>query len=233
MGFENTKYLIRQAEQAIVDRKALRERDDTLRAYSEEGLFGPWLVISGAKVLFRRLAWALVVSGSVLAFLCLIERTVNASLVAASFALGFGSIYFGLPSRTAISSGITNRNLGILTSKVTDKATTLQDLEAIGAGVNVVRTQAMDRLARFNVLAAIAWGALFWYVSSHVLAPNASQEVMQRGLAITIPMVMFFALVLMVGACYSAGVRSVYQILDFALIEAKTLLIRQAQSANI
>ncbi len=79
----------------------------------------------------------------------------------------------------------------------------------------------MQKLGRFNVLAGIAWGVLFWFVGSHALAPGLSAEAMSRGLSYSMVGALLFALVLSCGICHATAVRAVCQILDFAMIEAR------------
>lgn len=224
MELQRTRNVIRAAEQALIGGKPLRESDDALRSYLDELLVGPWLVLCGLKILFRRLGWGLLIAGTFIVFIGLVERAWSWDYLIPAIMFGAGSVYFGLPSRTAISSGVTTDIIRGLTQNIHAIATDEKELSRLHAGVQLVRGQAMERLGRFNVLAGIAWAALFWYVSSHVLAPNLPPDIVKDGLGHTLVAILVFTFLLVIASSYATAVRAVYQTLDFALLDVQRRL---------
>lgn len=221
MELKRTRSVIRAAEQALIGGKPLRESEDVFRAYLDELLLGPWLVLCGLKILFRRLGWGFLIAGTFILVMSLVERAWSWDYLIPSIILGAGSVYFGLPSRIAISSGVTTENISGLAQNIRAIATDEKELSRLNAGVQLVRGQAMERLGRFNVLAGIAWAALFWYASSHVLAPNLPSDIVRDGLGHTLAAILVFTFLLVIASSYAAAVRAVYQTLDFALLDAQ------------
>jgi len=129
------------------------------------------------------------------------------------------AVYFGLPSRT-VSAGVTPRNIDELAAAIVESVESVEDLARLAAGLAVFRAQKLERLSRFSVLAGTGWAVLFWYATSHVLAPGlASAEVGDEVLR-TVIATFFFLLILGVAAAHATAIRAVHQTIEFAILEA-------------
>ncbi|WP_314101722.1 hypothetical protein [uncultured Stenotrophomonas sp.] len=223
MEFEKIRSAVRLAEYAVVNGRPLRTKEDALRALSEELLIGPWLIMSGLGIIWRRLLWIFVLTLIIVTGLFLVERAFNPVMILAALTLGFISIYFGLPTRTVLS-GVTARSIGELAGAIEGLVKNQGELERLSYGVQLVKTQTAERIARLNVFIGIIWGALFWLATTRVLSPTISKDVLETSLFPTIAAATLFIGVFVVAVGYATAVRVVYQRLDFALLEVKANL---------
>lgn len=223
MEFEKIRSAVRLAEYAVVNRRPLRTKEDALRALSEELLVGPWLIMSGLGIIWKRLLWVFVLTSIIVAGLCLVERAFNPVMILAALTLGAISVYFGLPTRTVLA-GVTAKSVGELAGAIEGLVKDQGDLERLSSGVQLVKTQTTERMARFNVFIGIVWGALFWLVTARVLSPTVAPDVLETSLFPTIAAASSFIGLFVVAVGYAAAVRVVYQALDFALLEVKATL---------
>lgn len=76
-------------------------------------------------------------------------------------------VYFGLPSRTVLA-GVNGRAIGALAVAIGEQVRSKDELERLSSGVQLVKVQTTERLARFNVFTGIVWGALFWFAGARV-----------------------------------------------------------------
>lgn len=224
MEFEKIRSAVRLAEYAVVNRRPLRTREDALRALSEELLVGPWLIMSGLGIIWKRLLWVFVLTSIIVAGLCLVERAFNPVMILAALTLGVISVYFGLPTRTVLA-GVTAKSVGELAGAIERLVKDQGELERLSSGVQLVKTQTTERMARFNVFIGIVWGALFWLATARVLSPTVAQDVLETSLFPTIAAAISFIGLFVVSVGYAAAVRVVYQTLDFALLEVKATLV--------
>lgn len=223
MEFEKTRSAVRLAEYAVVNRRPLRTKEDGLRALSEELLIGPWLIMSGLGIIWKRLLWIFVLTLIIVTGLFLIERAFNPVMILAALTLAAISVYFGLPTRTVLA-GVTAKSIGELAGAIKGLVKDQGELERLSSGVQLVKTQTTERMARFNVFVGILWGALFWLVTARVLSPTVTQDVLEASLFPTIAAAISFIGLFVVAVGYAAAVRVVYQTLDFALLETKAKL---------
>lgn len=220
MGFASIKLAVRLAEYVVVAQAPLRKKDDALRALTEEALVGPWLVMTGVTIIWKRIAWGFLIAALLTILMGIFERSYSGSMWLATLTFGMGCVYFGLPSRTVLA-GVSEQSIDKLQSEVRHHVTDLAGLDRLSSGVQIVKSQAMERLGRINVLIGVAWGALFWFVSSHVLSPAASAENVEMGAWWALVLGIMFALLMVSAVSYSAAVRTVFHTLDFALIEVR------------
>ncbi|WP_232782249.1 hypothetical protein [Xanthomonas citri] len=121
-------------------------------------------------------------------------------------------------------AGVSGKAIDALAAAIVEQTGDKDELERLSSGVHMVKVQAMERLARFNVFAGILWGALFWFAGARLLSPTVTPDVFEASLWPTIAGVLVFLVVFTVAVGYATAVRVVYQTLDFALIEAKARL---------
>ncbi|WP_238135676.1 hypothetical protein [Xanthomonas fragariae] len=95
------------------------------------------------------------------------------------------------------------------------------ELERLSSGVQLVKVQTTERLARFNVFTGIVWGALFWFAGARVFSPTVPPEVVESSIFPLIAASVLFSVLFTAAVGYATAVRVVYQTLDFALIEVK------------
>jgi len=227
MEFEKIRSVVRLAEYAVVDRPPLWVKEDGLRALSEELLVGPWLVMSGFGIIWKRLLWIFVLTLIFVIGLFLLETAFDPVMVLAALALSVVSVYFGLPTRTVLA-GVTARSIGMLAGAIEEFVKDQAELERLSSGVQLVKTQTTERMARFNWFVGILWGALFWLVTARVLSPAISPDTLKASIFPAIAATISFAGLFVVAAGYAAAVRVAYQILDFALLEVKGRLAHGA-----
>jgi len=222
MEFEKIRSAVRLAEYAVANRRPLRTKEDALRALSEELLVGPWLIMSGLGIIWRRLLWVFVLTSIIVAGLCLVERAFHPVMILAALTLGVISVYFGLPTRMVLA-GVTAKSVGELAGAIEGLVKDQGELERLSSGVQLVKTQTTERMARFNVFIGIVWGALFWLATARVLSPTVARDVLETSLFPTIAAATSFIGLFVVAAGHAAAVRVVYQTLDFALLEVIAL----------
>jgi hypothetical protein len=220
MDYEKTLAVLRAAEQVLVGKPQAWPTQPRLLAYADTVLGGPWLVLAGAGILIKRLAWVLVTGITFALVLSLFEDRDNVSVIGPAFILAFGVVYFSMPSRS-LAAAVKPENVSSLRDFILASASDGQDLQRLQEGVIIVRTHTLEKLGRFSVLAGIAWGVLFWYAGTHALAPGLSPDAVSRGLSYGLLAALIFIFVLLAGTCHATAVRAVYQTLEFALLEAK------------
>lgn len=223
MEFDRTRTVIRLAENAVVKSTPFGNRDDACRALSEELLVGPWLILSGLGILWKRLVWTLVLALIIATYLRLFEHAFSAAMAFAALAIAMLCVYFGLPSRTVLA-GVSGKAIDALAAAIVKQISGKDELERLSAGVQLVKVQAMERLARFNVFAGVVWGALFWFAGARVFSPSASPEVIEASIFPLIAASVLFSVLFTAAVGYATAVRVVYQTLDFALMEVKAAL---------
>lgn len=227
MEFEKIRSVVRLAEYAVVDRPPLRVKEDGLRALSEELLVGPWLVVSGFGIIWKRLLWIFLLTPILVIGLLLLETAFDPAMVLAGLALSVVSVYFGLPSRTVLA-GVSARSIGKLAGAIEEFVKDQGELERLSAGVQLVKTQTTERMARFNVFVGILWSALFWLVTARVLSPAISADTLKASIFPAIAAAITFIGLSVVAAGYAAAVRAAHQTLDFALLDVKGKLAPRA-----
>ncbi|WP_447585790.1 hypothetical protein [Pseudoxanthomonas mexicana] len=219
MKYEIALQIVRSAEHALMgSRPSLPYR--WLQQVMDTVLDGPSLIIAGGHILINRMLWIGVTTAIFMVFLGAVEKQPASSLLLPSLFLAVGVVYFSTPSRS-MTAGVTAPRVEQVREFILSTIHDRQELELLAQSIDVVRTHTMQKLARFNVLAGIAWGVLFWFVGAHALAPGLSSEAMSRGLSYSMLGMLVFALVLAAGLCHATAVRAVCQILDFAMIEAR------------
>ena len=220
MDYQRTLAVLRTAEQVLVGKPLAWPTQPRLRAYADTVLGGPWLVLAGAGILIKRLAWVLITGATLTLALSLLEDRNNVPVIGPAFILAFGVVYFSMPSRS-LAAAVKPENVASLRDFILASASDRQDLQRLQEGVMIVRTHTLEKLGRFSVLAGVAWGVLFWYAGTHALAPGLSPDAVSRGLSYGLLAALIFMFVLLAGTCHATAVRAVYQTLEFALLEAK------------
>lgn len=225
MEFDKIRSVIRLAEHAVVQSTPFAKRDDLLRALSDELLVGPWLILSGLGILWKRFVWILGLTIIIAVYLRLFDHAFSASAAFGALMLATLSVYFGLPSRTVLA-GVNGRAIGALAVAIGEQVRSKDELERLSSGVQLVKVQTTERLARFNVFAGILWGALFWVAGARLLSPSVTPDVFEASLGPTLFATFVFLLVFIAAVGYATAVRMVFQVLDFAVIELKDDLDR-------
>jgi hypothetical protein len=219
MKYETGLEVVRRAESALIGNH-IAHPNRWFQSVVDTVLGGPWLVIAGGHILLWRIFWVFVTATI---FMFVLRAFNGQGLQAAflpSFFLAMGVVYFSTPSRS-MAAGVNAKRVADVRQFILSIADQPQQLQSLSDCIEVVRTHTMQKLARFNVLAGIAWGVLFWFVGTRALAPGLPAEAVSRGLSHSMVGVLVFALVLCAGICHATAVRAVCQILDFAMIEAK------------
>jgi hypothetical protein len=220
MDYQKTLAVLRTAEQVLVGKPLAWPTQPRLLAYADTVLGGPWLVLAGAGILIKRLAWVLITGATLTLALSLFEDRDSVPVIGPAFILAFGVVYFSMPSRS-LAAAVKPENVASLRDFILASASDGQDLQRLQEGVIIVRTHTLEKLGRFSVLAGVAWGVLFWYAGTHALAPGLSPDAVSRGLSYGLLAALIFMFVLLAGTCHATAVRAVYQTLEFALLEAK------------
>lgn len=224
MEILRTRSAIRLAERAVIGRTWLwhaggKPKDGRFVTLSEELLVAPWLVHAGLSVLWGRAAWATGIALTVACGLLLIEMEFVSETLVVAIAFGTGSVYFGLPSRT-ILYGVSPASVGDLTRELIQLSESSEDLAPLASGVQIIKTQSLERLNRFNVFAGILWAGYFWFIGSRLLSPTVTPETIQGSLIPIVFMGAAFFGMMVVAAGYAAAVRIVYLTIEFALLDA-------------
>ncbi|MDO0860864.1 hypothetical protein VDR86_20155 [Xanthomonas campestris pv. campestris] len=218
MEFDKIRSVIRLAEHAVVQNTPFAKRDDLLRELSDELLVGPWLILSGLGILWKRFVWVLGLTIIIAVYLRLFDHAFSASAAFGALMLATLCVYFGLPSRTVLA-GVNGRAIGALAVAIGEQVRSKDELERLSSGVQLVKVQTTERLARFNVFTGIVWGALFWFAGARVFSPTVPPEVVESSIFPIIAASVLFSVLFTAAVGYATAVRVVYQTLDFALIE--------------
>lgn len=231
MHYQKTMEVLQRAEFVLFGKPSAWPNASVSRAYADTVLGSPWLVLAGAHILFKRLRWI-----PVAAFTFFIAMLPFADqgwelLVTPALVLGVGAVYFGLPS-LSLSASVKPENVVDIRDAILSNATTVTALNMLEAGIDVVSNNITEKLSRFTLLAGVAWGVLFWFVGTHVLAPGLPSEAIGRGFSIGVIGTIVFLCLLIAGACHAAALRAVHQSLQFALIEARYELSVAGQAEN-
>jgi hypothetical protein len=224
--FQRAASAVREAEQLVTQAKRPVAGDGWLAVFVDAALVGPWLVMAGGRILRGRLVLAVLLAGLFTALFWLFDRQSSGNFYGPAIVLAFGSVYFGLPSRT-VTAGVRSSNIEALASTLGQGVIDSDDLERLKTGVGIIRAQTFERLARFNVIAGISWAALFWFISSHVLALGVPPAMVGASAGASLISVTAFLIVMGTAASYATAVRVVYQTLDFAILEISAKLSRQ------
>jgi len=235
MEFLRTRSAIRLAERAVIGKTWLwhaggKPKDGRVVTLIEELLVAPWLVQAGLSVLWGRAAWAAVVALVVACGLWLIEMKFLGETLVVAIAFGTGSVYFGLPSRTVLY-GVSPASVGDLTRELIQLSESPDDIGSLASGVQLIKTQSLERLNRFNVFAGILWAAYFWFIGSRLLAPTVTPETIQGSLLPIVFVGAAFFGMMVVAAGYAAAVRIVYLTIEFALLDADRYHDKQRKDA--
>lgn len=220
MRYETALQVVRRAESALVGNRLDHPMPRWLQCVMDTVLGGPWLVIAGGHILLGRIVWVFITAIIFSLVLHALDGKSTQSMFFPSFLLAVGVVYFSTPSRSMVS-GVNAKRVDDVRQFILSIARQPRQLQHLSDCIEVVRTHTMQRLGRFNVMAGIAWGVLFWFVGTHALAPGLPAEAVSRGLSYSMVGALAFGLVLCGGISHATAVRAVCQILEFAMIEAK------------
>ncbi|UDI81256.1 hypothetical protein XCM_9700 [Xanthomonas citri pv. mangiferaeindicae] len=162
--------------------------------------------------------WVLGLTIIIAVYLRLFDHAFSASAAFGALMLATLCVYFGLPSRTVLA-GVNGRAIGALAVAIGEQIRSKDELERLSSGVQLVKVQTTERLARFNVFTGIVWGALFWFAGARVFSPTVPPEVVESSIFPLIAASVLFSVLFTAAVGYATAVRVVYQTLDFALIE--------------
>lgn len=222
MKYETALDVVRRAESALIGNR-LEQSHRWSQSVVDTVLGGPWLVIAGGHILLWRIFWVLVTAAIFTLVLRLLDGQSLQAVLAPSFCLAIGVVYFSTPSRS-MAAGVNAKRVADVRDFILSITRQPQQLQFLSDGIEVVRTHTMQKLARFSVLAGVAWGILFWFAGTHALAPGLPAEAVSWGLSYSLLAALVFAVVLCGGTCYATAARAVCQILEFALIEARAAI---------
>lgn len=220
--FELARQVLRQAERLIVGSKAGPTPEGRWAIYSDSAFAGPSLVAAGARILLVRFGITVLVAVTFFIYFVAMDRHGWARSILPAFGYAVLAVYFGLPSRTA-AAGVSAAQVVALGESIQDIAPTPEALARLDKGLAILRSYKLDRLARFSGLAALGWGALFWYATSHIFAVGLDASKLGDTIGRAILAAVAFILVLGVASAHSAGVRAVHQTIEFGLLEAERL----------
>lgn len=222
MEFERARSVLRTAERLVAREPGPPPPDGRWTAYADTVFIGPWLIAAGFRMLARRLGLTLVVAATIFAYFFVMDHKRWAESLLPALCYASATVYFGLPSRT-VAGGVTSKTIDALAADIGKVVQSEEDLDRLSAGLAVFRTQKMERISRFNVLAGIGWAALFWYATSHVFAPGLEAKVLGDGVVHAAISGFAFIIILGVASAHAVAVRAVHQTVEFALLEAKRL----------
>lgn len=222
MEFERARDMLQRAERLVARERPPARAESRWTLFVDTIFVGPGLVGAGMRILGRRFGLTLLVAAVMFIYFCVMDRARWAQSFLPAICFAAAVVYFGLPSRT-VSAGVTAQNINELAAAMVTSAQCPEELERLGAGLAIFRTHKLDRLARFNVLAGVGWAVLFWYVTSHVLAPGLAAAVVGTGVLYTGMAAIVFLIVLGLASAHATAVRAVHQTVEFALLEAKRL----------
>jgi hypothetical protein len=220
MRYESALQVVRRAESALIGNRLDHPMPRWAQGVVDTVLGGPWLVITGGHILLGRMVWVLITAIIFSLVLRALDGPSSQPVFVPSIFLAIGVVYFSTPSRSIVS-GVNAKRVDDVRQFILSIAHQPRQLQLLSDCIEVVRTHTMQKLARFSVLAGIAWGVLFWFVGTHALAPGLPVDAVTRGLSYSMVGVLAFSLVLGGGICHATAVRAVCQILEFALAEAR------------
>jgi hypothetical protein len=223
MNYAQIVTILRAAEQTLIGVKSIEVNRRGIRGYFDTVLVAPWLVMAGARLLGWRLVWVLIAGVTFTIVLMVLGGGQLRQVLGPSFVLGLGAVYFSAPSRS-LTANVKAENITTVRERILEFAESDRDVQYLHEGVMVVRAHSMEKLGRFSVLIGIGWAVLFWYASSHTLAPGLSPQVISRSLSFGLAGLLIFAIVLFIGTCYATAVRAIFQLLEIAFLEAKSTI---------
>lgn len=222
MKYETALNVVRRAESVLIGNR-LDHSHRWSQSVVDTVLGGPWLLIAGGYILLWRIFWVFVTAAIFTLVLRLLDGQDLQAIFLPSFCLAIGVVYFSTPSRS-MAAGVNAKRVADVRDFILSISRQPEQLQSLSDCIEVVRTHTMQKLGRFNVLAGIAWGILFWFVGTHALAPGLPAEAISWGLSYSLLAGLVFSIVLCAGMCHAAAARAVCQILEFAMIEARAAI---------
>lgn len=218
-NFERVREIVAMAERLQIGNLVPKLPQGRLAIIWTQMVGGPIFWISGVEIVFKRLCVFAVMVGLAYGYISVFSNATDQSFFLPAFLLGICLTYFAMPSRVSMK-GVGADRVRELSQTIADMRLSSERLKSLKEGVALFRSQAFERLTRFNYVAGLVWAALFWYFASHVLAPNLSAEVVKDGLSNSLMGAILFLMTLLAASAYAAAVRATYQTLDFAILEA-------------
>jgi hypothetical protein len=220
LDFEKARGILRQTEHLIIGGKDEVRPDGKWEVYTDSAFMGPSLVAAGSKILMVRFGITMLVAATFFIYFVAMDRHQWAGALLPAFGYAVLVVYFGLPSRT-VASGVSVSHIAVLASQMRRIAPTKDDLARLEKGLAILRTQKLDRISRFSGIAGLGWGALFWYVTSHVFALGLDASTLGGSIGRAVVAGLAFIVVMGVSMAHTAAVRAVHTTIEFGLLEAQ------------
>lgn len=224
MERERVLMALRLAEITVSGTTLSPDSKSRLRALFDMLFGGPFLLMAGLEILVTSALWTGLVAGTFYAVF-LIMYTVG-YLHAPSWGTLLGAaavVYFAPPSRKTFV-GVTPQRVERVRRTLLDMVSNLDELKRLQRGIEMARGHVMERITRTAFVLNLAWGVWFWFFTSHIFAAAIPQKQVVASTAAAALLFSFFIGALLAAAAYVAVVRTVHQVLAFALLDVEAQL---------
>jgi hypothetical protein len=224
MERDRTLKALRLAESTLTGVLLSHESQTRSRAFFDVVIGGVFFIFAGLEILARSMIWTIIVA-TVLYGLFWICHLAG-QLAAPSWGVlvgGAAIVYFALPSRQSLA-GVTVTRVKNLSDGLSSLVTNRSELHRLQAGVELARGNSLERINRTSVVLNLAWGVWFWFFTTHVFAASLSKAQLTVNVNGAVLPLVFFTMTLVMAAAYMAAIRTMHQVLRFALLDVDAQL---------
>lgn len=226
--FDRAKKVVYDAEHIVI-RAIPPSRRTWLQNFIDVVFVGPWFTATGARLYTKRVFIMACITGFFYVLMSVFSNTANANVFWPAVLMASVVGTFGLPS-VAGTSGTLQKRI----AKVADSLATLVnneiELEMVKDGVDLIRSQSLERVTRINWVLGIAWAAIFWFYTSQVFQSSLDAKVVSAHIGLSLPFVLSFGFFGLGALCYADAVKVLYQTIDFAFLDVKSRYRLAAES---
>lgn len=224
MERDRTLRVLRLAENTLTEVPLSPESQTRARALFDVVLGALFFMFAGLLILLRSMIWTITVA--LLLYGLFWVCHLAGQLPSPSWGVLVGGapiVYFALPSRHSFA-GVTGDRVKKLRHELRLLVRDRDDLKRLQAGVELARGNSLERINRTSFVLNLAWGVWFWFFTTHVFAASISQAQLTVNVNGAVLPFLFFTMMLVMAASYMAAIRTMHQVLGFALLDVDASL---------
>ena len=224
MERDRTLKALRLAENTLTEVPLSPESQTRARALFDVVLGALFFMFAGLLILLRSMIWTITVALLLYGFLWVFHLAGQVSTPSWGVLVGGAAIvYFALPSRHSLA-GVTGARVTKISHGLRSLVSDRDDLKRLQAGVELAWGNSLERINRTSFILNLAWGVWFWFFTTHVFAASLSQAQLTVNVNGAVLPFLFFTMVLVMAAAYVAAIRTMHQVLGFALLDVDASL---------
>lgn len=224
MERNRTLKVLRLAENTLTEVPLSPESQTRARAFYDVALGPLFFMFAGLKILTRSMFWTIIVV--IILYVLFWFLHLAGQLPTPSWGVlvgGAAIVYFALPSRHSLA-GATGDRVKKLSDGLWPLVGDRNDLKRLQAGVELARSNSLERINRTSFVLNLGWGVWFWFFTTHVFAASISQAQLTINVNGAMLPFFFFTIGLVMAASYVAAIRTMHQVLGFALLDVDARL---------